>query len=116
MGNNEGIIVSGHGSITNQGALAVGQGARAENVTGGLDDVRKQADELLAKIREAAATLPGGPDTVTTAEATVEELGRPQPRRAVLLPLLSSLANGVGAAGVLAQGVLALEHAVMALI
>jgi hypothetical protein len=115
---NKGIVVTGSGQL-HAGAVAAGDGARAENTTGSstdprVDELRAQVTEVIAMMR-GMADLHDGEGLVAIAEQTHQELGRDRPNKHILTGLLAILAGGVAKAADLAEAVEKIRHAVSAL-
>jgi hypothetical protein len=115
---NEGIHMTG-GRI-DAGALAVGSGARATNITTAAEQTLADQGhaELAARLAEVvrllethAASL-DHPDEVKEATETIAtELTKPKPNRITLMGLLNALATGVRPVADLATAVEALTRA-----
>jgi hypothetical protein len=100
---NEGLSQSG-GSIQ-AGAMAVGRGATASNVSntvcdalreGGRGPIADRLDELLRALRDHAAELPDPDGIQGSADTVVHELARDEPNKITILGILSGIRDTVG--------------------
>lgn len=100
---NEGLIQSG-GSIQ-AGAMAVGRGAAAHNMSStvsdalresGRDPIADRLDELLRALRDHGAELPDPDGVRGSAGAVVDELAKDEPNKITVLGILSGIRDAVG--------------------
>lgn len=116
---NKGIVVTGSGRV-HAGAMAAGDGARAEN-SGAVPDGPQRVAELHDQLAELVAALRSRTDLADageladTAARADAELDADQPNKHVLAGLLGGLAAGVAHVGELAEAVGKIQHAVSTL-
>lgn len=119
MQGNKGIVVTGSAQV-NAGAMAAGDGARAENnaavpaASPQVAELRTQLAELIAMMR-ASAALPDAGDLVEAASQADRELVKDQPNKHILAGLLGGLAGGVAHVADLAEAVGRIQHAMSVL-
>ncbi|MEU4424105.1 hypothetical protein AB0F81_26045 [Actinoplanes sp. NPDC024001] len=116
---NEGIIVTG-GRI-DAGALAVGRGARAEQVVHqaatdlaarGQAELAQALEELIRRIDEHAAQLANAGELKESAQVVAEELTRDEPNRTTVTGVLAGIAESVKSVAGVAAAAQALVQAV----
>jgi hypothetical protein len=113
METNKGIVVSGSAHVQ-AGAMAAGDGARAENTTVSpagtqVAELRAQLTELIAMMRNSAE-LRDSEELVDTAEQADRELARDRPNKHILAGLFAGLAAGVSRVAALAEAVGKIQH------
>ena len=120
METNKGIVVSGSAHVQ-AGAMAAGDGARAENTTVSpagtqVAELRAQLTELIAMMRNSAE-LRDSEELVDTAEQADRELARDRPNKHILVVERGAVVgdgyghrDGVSRVAALAEAVGKIQH------
>jgi hypothetical protein len=120
---NYGIRIEGSATVVS-GAMAAGPGARAEGqahytsapIPADLEELRAAIGSLVEQLRSSPAGVDDPGAMAEVAASAAREAGKPKPDRHVLGGLLQALMAGVGNSAMIANALLAIQHAVQVLL
>jgi hypothetical protein len=118
---NDGIWIEGSATVV-AGAMAAGTGATAVGSTqysegpADLEELRVALSSLVAQLRSAPAGVDDPEALAEVAVSAQREAGKSKPDKRILGGLLQALMAGVTNSAVLANAVVAIQHAVSVLL
>lgn len=118
---NDGIWIEGPATVI-AGAMAAGPGATAvgsvqhHGVPASLDELRTALASLIAQLRSAPADVSDPESLAEIAVSAHREARKDPPDKRILSGLLQALHAGAASSTVLANAVVAIQHAVSALL
>lgn len=113
---NKGIYVGDQGNFKAD-AVVVGDHGVARSTASGdselVAELRRLIEGLIGELRSGTSALDDTQELVQTAEAAVEELRAPSPRKPRLIELCATLMGGVASVGNLVDLVAKIQHLVL---
>jgi hypothetical protein len=120
---NHGIRIEGSATVI-AGAMAAGTGARAEGtahysgapVPTDLEELRAALSSLVEQLRASPAGVNDPDSLAEMAASAYREAGKDRPKKKILGGLLQAIMAGVENSAILANAVMAIQHAVSILL